>query len=299
MKRKYLLGTSLLSISLLLSACGSEENANKVESPKQEENHNDKTEEGTGLEALKGKNLEEITAEDWEKVNLSKKQFNNWLSDLEKPNETGEIIINKTEMTDDKTISIVLNNSDGDTFENTLTAPIFDAFVRQVYKHSKYYKDEEPTIVFSDLTGYKIAEINEPIEFDETGEVNESQDLGTFNIGDKVDVAGTVITITAASYTEERNQFEEPQPAKVLVFDLTVQNATQEELYFSASDFEVYDAEGTKMSTYPIDHLTDTLQPGKNISGRGAFGVSGKGPYEVYYTDFVTDTKAMWNLDVK
>ncbi|MEC1744163.1 DUF4352 domain-containing protein [Schinkia azotoformans] len=285
-------------LGITLAACGSgDETAGKVEDPKQVEKGANE-EEGTGLEALKGKDLESMTAEDWEKVNLSKKQFDEWLSEMEKPDESGEIMINKAEMTDDKTISIVFNNSDGDTFENTMTAPIFDAFIRQIYKHSKYFKDEEPTVVFSDLTGYKIAEISEPINFNESGETS-GQDLGTFKIGDKVDVAGTVITINNVSFTDERNQFDEYKPAEVLKIDLTVQNATQEELHFDVYEFELYDAEGTKMDFVSLDNMSETLQPGKNASGSAYIGTSGKGPYELYYIDFMTDAKAMWNIDIK
>jgi hypothetical protein len=298
MKKMSMVAAVAISLSLFLGGCGSEESASKVEEPKKNTSSAPEKDEGTGLEAIEGKELEEITAEDWKKINLSKKQFNNWLAEMEKPDDSGQIMINKVEMTDDKTIQIKLNNSDGDTLENSMTAPILDAFIREIYKRSAYYKKDEPKIVFTDLTGFKIAEITEPIDFGESGET-EGQNLGTFKIGDKVDIAGTVITITGASYTDERNEFEEKQPEKVLILNLAVQNASQEELFFNAFELEVYDSEGTKMESYPIDYLTETLQPGKNITGRGAYGVSGKGPYEVYYTDFATDTKAMWNIDVK
>ncbi len=282
-------------MALFLGACGNDgKPASKVEEPRQGESQSESNNEGTGLEALEGKDFESLSAEDWEKINLSKKQFELFLEGLAEEDENGEIVINKAEMSDDNTIKIVFNNSDGDTLENTITAPIFDAFIREIYKHSKYFKDNEPTILFSDLTGYTIAEITEPIDWDAEG-----QDLGTFNLGDKVDIEGTVITLTDASYTDERNEFADEDPEKVLIINMTVQNAKDEELFFDAYDFEIYDAEGTKMETYPIDYLTETLQPGKNVSGRGAYGVSGKGPYEVYYSDFMTETKAMWKIEVE
>lgn len=286
---------------LFLGACGSGGNtASKVEEPKQGEAQSSKeNDEGTGLEEIEGKDLDSLTAEDWKKINLSKKQFDTFLNGLTEEDENGEIAINKAEMADDSTIEITLNNSDGDTLENTFTAPILDAFVRELYKHSAYFKDDEPTIIFSDLTGFEVAKITEPIDLGDDGEGSSGEDLGTFKLGDKVNVAGTIITLKEVSYTDERNEFEEEQPEEVLIIDMDVQNATEEELYFDTYEFEIYDSEGTKMSSYPIDSLSDTLQPGKNTSGRGAYGVSGKGPYEVYYTDFMTETKAMWNIDVK
>lgn len=302
MLKKFLLSLGLVVFLAMLTACGADDTAKKVEEPKEENKATEEKteEEGNGLEALQGKDLEEITAEDWEKVNLSKKQFDEFIKSLSGPDEeTGEITINKAEMPDDKTILFTLNNSDGDTLENSITVPFMDALIRQIYKHSKYYKDEEPTIKYSDLTGYTIAEITEPIEFDETGSATTGQDLGTFNIGEKVDVAGTVITINGVSYTDERNEFDEYKPAEVVKIDLTVQNATQEELFFDVYTFELYDSEGTKSDFVSLDNMMETLQPGKNASGSAYIGASGKGPYELYYVDMFTGTKAMWNIDIK
>lgn len=298
-KRISLVGLSL-ALGLTLAACGPDETAKKVDDPKEEsseESGKNSNNNENGLDAIKGKSLDEITAEDWAKINLSKKQFEEFLSTLTEPDkETGEININKVEMLDDSTIEIILNNSDGDTFENQILSPIMDAFVREVYKHSAFYKDKEPTIIVKDLTGYKIMENDKPLELNEGQTEN---NLGTFQVGDKVDVAGTVITINNISYTDERNEFDEYQPEKVLKIDLTVQNSTNEELFFDVFEFELYDAEGTKMEFVSLDNMTETLQPGKNASGSAYIGASGKGPYELYYSDFVTGTKAMWKINVE
>ena len=297
---KWLVSLSCLMI-ILLGACGTDgKTASKVEEPKPGERQSSKeNEEGTGLEAFEDKNFEFLTAEDWENINLSKKQFDLFLKDLSEGDENGEMVFNKAEMVNDSTIEIIFNNSDGDALVNTFTAPILDASIRELYKHSAYFKNEEPTIIYSDLTGFEIAKITEQIDLDDIEEGDSGEDLGTFQLGDKIDVAGTIITLKEAKYTDERNKYADEDPKEVLVIDMDIQNATDEEIYFDTYDFEVYDADGTKMSSYPIDSLSDTLQPGKNISGYGAYGVSGKGPYEVYYKDFMTNTKAMWKIEVK
>lgn len=301
MLKNFALSLGLVAFGGILAACGGEEDsAKKVEDPKENTAAVEEEEEGSGFESLEGKKPEEITAEDWEKVDLSKKQFDKFLKGMTEPDEeTGEININKAEMTDDKTIELTLNNSDGDTLENSMTAPFMDAFIREFYKHSDYYKDEEPTIIVKDLSGFKIMENNKPLEFDELGEEATGKDLGTFKLGEKVDIAGTVITVNKASYTDERNEYDDYKPAEVLRLDLTVQNSTEEELYFDVYEFELYDAEGTKMDMVSLDNMSESLQPGKNASGSAFIGASGKGPYELYYTDFVSGSKAMWQIDVK
>lgn len=298
MLKKFALGLGLIAIGGILTACGGDgDSAKKVEDPKEETPAVEEKEEGTGFESLEGKNFDEITEEDWAKLDLSKKQFDEFLTTMTEPDEeTGEITINKAEMTDDKTIELTFNNSDGDTLENQMTAPFMDAIIREVYKHSAYFKDKEPTIVIKDLSGFKVMENSEPLEFNE-GQTETN--LGTFNLGEKVDVAGTVITINKTSYTDERNEYDEYKPEKVIKLDLTVQNSTQKELYFDVYEFELYDAEGTKMEMVSLDNMSETLQPGKNASGSAFIGASGKGPYELYYTDFDTGTKAMWNIEVK
>lgn len=53
------------------------------------------------------------------------------------------------------------------------------------------------------------------------------------------------------------------------------------------------------MEGYPLDALMTELKSGKNTSGSGYYGVSGKGLYEVYYTDMLSGVEAMWEIEVK
>ena len=134
---------------------------------------------------------------------------------------------------------------------------------------------------------------------DASSSKNENTKLKSNNIGDVVNIDGLEITINNTKYTDDRNQFQENQPEEVLILDFYVENKTDEEIVFSASDFEIYDADGTKMDIYPLDSVVENLLPGKNASGQGTYGVSGKAPYEVYYTELLKGHKAKWILDVK
>lgn len=290
---KKLLFGSMLVLLFILSACGGEE-ATKVKEEKKAS-----AAETTSVADLEEVDLENMTEEDWDKINLSKKEFKKMLDAMAEADEDGEIAISSAKLTNDETIEVELNNSDGDTLENAMTAAIMDSIIREFYKHSVYYDDKEPTIVFNDLTGYTILENDKPIEYEEDESASsDGEDLGEFKLDEKVDVAGTIITLSNPAYTDERNEYEE-EPAEVLSLDVAVQNATDEDLYFDTYDFQVYDADGTLMETYALDYLTADIKPGKNTSGKGFYAVSGKGPYEVYYTDFVTDATAKWTIEVK
>lgn len=290
---KKLLFGSMLVLLFILSACGGEE-ATKVKEEKKAS-----AAETASVADLEEMDLENMTEEDWDKINLSKKEFKKMLDAMAEADEDGEIAISSAKLTNDETIEVELNNSDGDTLENAMTAAIMDSIIREFYKHSVYYDDKEPTIVFNDLTGYTILENDKPIEYEEDESASsDGKDLGEFKLDEKVDVAGTIITLSNPAYTDERNEFEE-EPAEVLSLDVAVQNATDEDLYFDTYDFQVYDADGTLMETYALDYLTADIKPGKNTSGKGFYAVSGKGPYEVYYTDFATDATAKWTIEVK
>jgi len=283
----------MLVLLFILSACGGEE-ATKVKEEKKAS-----AAETTSVADLEEMDLENMTEEDWDKINLSKKEFKKMLDAMAEADEDGEIAISSAKLTNDETIEVELNNSDGDTLENAMTAAIMDSIIREFYKHSVYYDDKEPTIVFNDLTGYTILENDKPIEYEEDESASsDGEDLGEFKLDEKVDVAGTIITLSNPAYTDERNEYEE-EPAEVLSLDVAVQNATDEDLYFDTYDFQVYDADGTLMETYALDYLTADIKPGKNTSGKGFYAVSGKGPYEVYYTDFATDATAKWTIEVK
>lgn len=290
---KKLLFGSMLVLLFILSACGGEE-ATKVKEEKKAS-----AAETTSEADLEEMDLENMTEEDWDKINLSKKEFKKMLDAMAEADEDGEIAISSAKLTNDETIEVELNNSDGDTLENAMTAAIMDSIIREFYKHSVYYDDKEPTIVFNDLTGYTILENDKPIEYEEDESASsDGKDLGEFKLDEKVDVAGTIITLSNPAYTDERNEYEE-EPAEVLSLDVEVQNATDEDLYFDTYDFQVYDADGILMETYALDYLTADIKPGKNTSGKGFYAVSGKGPYEVYYTDFATDATAKWTIEVK
>ncbi|MEW9502631.1 hypothetical protein [Jeotgalibacillus marinus] len=166
--------TSLLVLALLLvlSACGADEskeaddqNDQGTSETNQSSNNEDdnESEEDLDLDEL---DMDNLTEEDWENLHLSKKQFDQLLDYFTEPDgEDGEVVFNTVEMTNDKEIVMTVNNSDGESLENSITV-LMGEIVRQFYNRSDYYKNEEPTIKIVDLSGFVISETDEPIDFD-------------------------------------------------------------------------------------------------------------------------------------
>ncbi|WP_028392141.1 DUF4352 domain-containing protein [Bacillus cihuensis] len=282
--------------SIFLVACSNDNGAEKVEKPAKVQK------EFTTMEEMKKIDWENPDKAEWDKVYISEKTFKDLLKEFTTPDEEGVITYKDAQLKDDKTIELKVNNSDGESLENVMQAAILDTFVREFYKHSELYDDKkEPTIRTIDLSGTLIAENKKAIDYEEGADSSENtaKNLGTFKVGEKVNVEGHIITLTNARYTDERNEFEETQPNNVLIFDVEYQNGTQEEQLIDGGDFEVYDSKGEKMETYPIDYITESVQPGKHVKGQAAFGVTGNAPYEIYYKDFMTESKATWIMEVK
>ncbi|MGG0248489.1 hypothetical protein ABEY24_08945 [Peribacillus frigoritolerans] len=60
----------------------------------------------------------------------------------------------------------------------------------------------------------------------------------------------------------------------------------------------MYDSKGEKMELYALDTLTESIQAGKHVNGPAALGVTGA-PYEIFYTDYTTGSKAKSIMEVK
>lgn len=98
------------------------------------------------------------TTEELEGVPLSKKEFNQLLTEMIEEDDEANPFREIT-LLDEQTLKVVFNNSDGDSLENMLIAPIFDGVLRNLYMSSTYYQNEQqPIIQFVDSSGELIAE---------------------------------------------------------------------------------------------------------------------------------------------
>ncbi|KMJ57186.1 hypothetical protein AB685_17405 [Bacillus sp. LL01] len=152
----------------LLTACG----GNKDEAGKETQNAADKVQAkkmANRGDFTTAEELEEMDFDSkdfkWEDIYLSEQTFNDILYRFTEPNDQGDVLLKRAELVEWDTVELVINNSEGDSLENSLQAVFLDSIVRQLYKHSELYNGEEPHIRTMDLNRVVLAENKEPINF--------------------------------------------------------------------------------------------------------------------------------------
>ena len=125
-----------------------------------------------------------------------------------------------------------------------------------------------------------------------------------YKVGDTIPVHSEYgdynITILGVTETEERNDYADTDPKRVILIDYSFENVSyalswddyyNDELYVSASDFDLYDAEGNAMSEYPIYHdYIRSVSPGHKTTGQMAFGLDSDKDYvELEFSDYASD----------
>lgn len=130
------------------------------------------------------------------------------------------------------------------------------------------------------------AEENEDTEdvVEEETEVTEEN----LSVGDTAEMEGVSVTIDAAYYTDERNEFAEIEADSVMMLDISFENNTGED-YSPAMDFEVY-ADGSKAEEYPVgDVILESVSDGRSGSGTIAFALVGEpSEIEVEFAPFLS-----------
>ena len=117
-------------------------------------------------------------------------------------------------------------------------------------------------------------------------------------IGDTAEVEGIKFTLKNVSLTDERNEYAETQPAKVVRIEYEIENNTEDEIPVGG-DLEVYDNTGNKVESYPLDNTLGSLQPGKKMQGVEHFGIS-EGPIEIYFQPLLSFEKpVIFKADVE
>ena len=123
----------------------------------------------------------------------------------------------------------------------------------------------------------------------------------SYNVGDTITFEDEAqFTITGAEWTDERNQFDDTNPEKVLKVTYNVTNLSDDD-YVLGSDLELY-VNGQKMEDYPNGGTFDTISAGRSYEGAVQyFGVNGSGDMEIEVSpafSFTSD-KAIVKLDIQ
>lgn len=180
MKKKLIIGMGIF----ILAAC---DNATEVTEPVEDLETEVSVEEEPGLDALDQSALNELEKLgdenqeiNWDKVNLNKKQFKEFLKEfsdeLSKASEDKLRLIS-AKMVNDTTIEFVISNPDQSVMSevtNGFFAIILDTFTRQLYLNSDYSTGaKQPTIIVKDDLDTIISEADDFIELEEEGPVAE------------------------------------------------------------------------------------------------------------------------------
>ncbi len=112
-----------------------------------------------------------------------------------------------------------------------------------------------------------------------------------YKISDTVKVGDAEYTLNSVELTDERNQFEENQPAQVVKITYTVKNDGDSDIPVGM-DVEVYGSDNKKSETYPNDNTMGSVAPGKEMDCVAHFGLNQTGEIEIHFSPLVSFEKA-------
>lgn len=112
---------------------------------------------------------------------------------------------------------------------------------------------------------------------DQTEEVVEEdtkEGKDTLSIGDSKEIDGVKYTVTNSYYTDERNEFDENNPEKVIAIEYTIENNSEED-YPYGMDEQVY-VDGSQAESYALDNSMGSVSAGRSVDGIIHYGVNGE-----------------------
>lgn len=134
-------------------------------------------------------------------------------------------------------------------------------------------------------------------ETEETNDNNEKAET-VYKVGDTWEVEGQwKFTVDKVTVTDERNEFEESNPAEVIIVDYHYENIGYEDensimdgLFLDLGMAQVIDAEGNMCSEYPlgsIDAMPQETPVGAKCTAQTAIGLkSAKSPAKVLFEEY-------------
>lgn len=108
----------------------------------------------------------------------------------------------------------------------------------------------------------------------ETEEVAEEPSEELLSVGDSMTIDDVTMTINSVEFTDERNEYAETEPEKVIKINYTIKNEAEEDYPYGA-DFQVY-ADGSLMETYPNDSSVGSVSTGRSVDGVDHYGITGE-----------------------
>lgn len=121
-------------------------------------------------------------------------------------------------------------------------------------------------------------------------EVEEKKEV-FYAIGDTIAVGDAEYTLESVELTDERNQFDESNPAHVVKITYVVKNNGESDLPVGM-DVEVYGSDDKKSESYPNDNSMGTVAPGKQMDMVAHFGLNQTGEIEIHIAPIISFEKS-------
>ena len=112
-----------------------------------------------------------------------------------------------------------------------------------------------------------------------------------YAIGDTIAVGDAEYTLESVELTDERNQFDETNPAHVVKITYVVKNNGESDLPVGM-DVEVYGSDDKKSESYPNDNSMGTVAPGKQMDMVAHFGLNQTGEIEIHIAPIISFEKS-------
>lgn len=128
-----------------------------------------------------------------------------------------------------------------------------------------------------------------------------NENKSTYSIGDTITFDNYAeYTITNVEWTDERNEFDNTNPDKVLKVTYNVKNLSDKDMPIGI-DINLF-VGGNKMESYANDHTMGSITPGRSMEGAVEhFGVKGEGDLELEIKPFAAfgEKPEIISIDVK
>ncbi|MBU5364859.1 DUF4352 domain-containing protein [Enterococcus devriesei] len=112
-----------------------------------------------------------------------------------------------------------------------------------------------------------------------------------YKVGDSVKVGNVTYTLNNVELTDQRNQFEEKQPAQVIKITYTVKNDDKQDIPVGA-DVEVYGPDDKKAETYANENTMGSVASGKQMDVTAHFALNQSGKIEIHFAPLISFEKA-------
>lgn len=113
-----------------------------------------------------------------------------------------------------------------------------------------------------------------------------------YKVGNSVKVDNVVYTLKSVETTDNRNEFEENQPAHFIKVVYHVKNESDDNVSIG-TDLDAYSPDNNKLNTYSVeDNTLDSIAPGKEADVIDGFGTDKLGDFELQFQLLASIQKA-------